>query len=144
MRALVLYGHPRGPRGRSTPEPSPEKPAYARNSRQAARSDFITRGTISEAAIQAYVEACQQADPVRADWHDLHLFDEADSTKLAVPTLAIRGDNDPVASATTQRRLIDLVPTRSAYVEIPNADHAAHLEHPTEFVDAVLGFVEAE
>lgn len=143
-RALVLYGHPRGPRGRSTPEPSPDAPAYARNSRQAARSDFITRGTISEAAIQAYVDACHAADPVRADWHDLHLFDEADSTKLAVPTLAIRGDGDPVASARTQRRLVELVPAPSSYVEIPNADHAAHLEHPAAFVDAVLTFVEAQ
>jgi len=141
VQALVLYGHPRGPRGRSTPEPSPDSPAYARNSRQAARSDFITRGTISEQAIQAYVDACHAADPVRADWHRLHLFDEADSTKLAVPTLAIRGDNDPVASDRTQRRLVKLVPTRSAYVEIPNADHAAHLEHPEVFVQEVLGFV---
>ena len=140
-RALVLYGHPRGPRGRSTPEPSPAEPSFSKNGPRAARSDFITRGTISEAAIQAYVEASIAADPIRADWHDLHLFDEADSTKLSVPTLAIRGDHDPVASARTQQRVIAAIPAPSRYVEIPNADHAAHLEHPERFVREVLGFL---
>ncbi len=139
-QALVLYGWPRHPRGRSKVLPDPPAPDRARNSRHGAKTDFITRGTISDLAVNTYAKACYEADPIRVDWYRVHEFDEADPRKLTVPTLVIHGDGDPVAHPKHQQLTIEYLTVPKGHAIIPNADHAAHLEHPAPFVMELLAF----
>ncbi|WP_181233842.1 alpha/beta hydrolase [Enhygromyxa salina] len=141
--SLILYGYPRDLDLR-TPIAKPDgEPARQANTEAAARSDFVTEGTISEAAIAAYVSASLAADPVRTDWRAMHQFDALDPEQVEIPTLVIHGIGDPIAKQLWQAKLFTrmTVPDRQ-WVVIPNADHAAHLEQPERFMRALLGFLE--
>jgi pimeloyl-ACP methyl ester carboxylesterase len=143
VSALVLFGYPRkvgwkAPR-RDTPPAPPREPTTA----EAAAEDFITPGTISKEAIDAYVQAALEADPVRADWTRLHEFDELDAARVKVPTLVIHGDRDPYAPTENQRELVErLGASRKQLVTLPGLDHAAHLEDLETFTREVVSFVE--
>ncbi len=143
VRTLTLYGYPRDPDARTKVATSKGEPPRQQNGEAAAKSDFITPGTISQAAIDAYVSAALAADPIKTDWRAVHQFDALDSAKLAVPTLVIHGVHDPIADPLWQAKLFTRVeqPDKQ-WVVIPNADHAAHLEQPERFVAALLAFVE--
>lgn len=141
--ALILYGYPRDPDERSKEsEPSGEPPREP-NSKAAARSDFITEGTISEQAIAAYVEASLAADPIRVDWSAGHQFNALDPAQVKIPTLVIHGVGDPIARQLWQAKLFTRlqVPDRQ-WVILANADHAAHLEQPADFIRALLSFLD--
>ncbi|KIG12670.1 Hydrolase [Enhygromyxa salina] len=143
--ALILYGYPRDLDTRTPPDTAPTEPANEANTEPAARSDFITEGTISEAAIAAYVKASLAADPVRTDWRAMEQFDALDAELITIPTLVIHGVADPIARQLWQAKLFTrmTVPERQ-WVVIPQADHAAHLEQPKRFTRALLGFLDPE
>ncbi|MCA9659984.1 MAG: alpha/beta fold hydrolase, partial [Myxococcales bacterium] len=149
-RKLVLYGYPRDPAAlREAPQPGandPGEPPRARTTEAAARSDFITPGSIPEAAIAAFVEAALAADPVRADWRSTEQFASLDPQAVTIPTLVIHGVGDPIARATWQGALFSGLATDDRqWVVLPGADHAAHLERPAAFRRALLAFlVDAE
>lgn len=141
--ALILYGYPRDPDERSKDsEPSGEPPREA-NTEAGARSDFITDGTISEQAIAAYVKASLAADPIRVDWAAGQQFNALDPTQVKIPTLVIHGVGDPIARQLWQAKLFTRlqVPDRQ-WVILANADHAAHLEQPADFLRALLSFLD--
>jgi pimeloyl-ACP methyl ester carboxylesterase len=141
-RSLILYGYPRDLDKRTVDEPSPAAPAKQANTEDAARSDFITKGTISEAAIGAYVNQALAADPVKVDWRALAQFDALDAAVIAVPTLVIYGVHDPIAKQLWQAKLFTRMQVEDRqWVVIPNADHAAHLEQPQRFLAALLAFL---
>lgn len=143
VSALVLYGYPRkvgweAPRRDDPPAP-PREPTTA----EAAAEDFITSGTISQAAIDAYVRAALEADPIRADWRHMHEFDELDAAEVKVPTLVIHGDRDPYAPTENQQELVErLGASHKELVTLPGLDHAAHLEKLETFTFEVVRFVE--
>jgi pimeloyl-ACP methyl ester carboxylesterase len=117
-------------------------PARA-NTADAAASDFITEGSISQAAIDAYVRAALDADPVRSDWTHQHEWNELDPAKISVPTLLIQGEFDPLAPLEAQALLFNGLGTKDkAWVVVPGGDHAAFLEAPRQYfiasVDAFL------
>lgn len=145
VRTLTLYGYPRDPDARTKVSTSKGEPPRQANGEAAAKSDFITPGTISDAAIAAYVKSALAADPIKVDWRAVHQFDALDSAKLEVPTLVIHGVHDPIAEPLWQAKLFTrLEQPDKQWVVIPSADHAAHLEQPERFVAALLAFVERE
>ena len=145
QRALVLFGYPRPIGHHVEPTPTPASPERRRNTAEAAAEDFITPGTMSEAAIEEYVRASLAADPVRVDWKDLHQFNRLDPRRVSIPTLIIHGERDPYAPLDRQTELLEaLGTTNKALVTLPGTDHAAHLEALPEFTNAVLEFLELE
>jgi pimeloyl-ACP methyl ester carboxylesterase len=142
-RSLILYGYPRDPDARTPVQTSKGEPPRKPNDAAAAASDFITRGTISDEAIAAYVKASLAADPIKVDWRAIHQFDALDSAKITIPTLVIHGVDDPIAQPLWQAKLFTrLEQPDKQWVVIPRADHAAHLEQPARFITAVVGFIE--
>jgi pimeloyl-ACP methyl ester carboxylesterase len=144
-RSLILYGYPRDLDLRTPPGDTPSEPSEPLrqpNTEAAARSDFITDGTINDEAIAAYVQASLAADPVRVDWRAIGQFDALEAGQITISTLVIHGTNDPIAKQLWQAKLFTrtTAPDRQ-WVMIPNADHAAHLEQPERFVRALLGFL---
>ena len=142
ISALVLYGHPLDPDGVLPTLTDTAAPERRPNTAEAAASDFITPGTISDLALQVYVEASLAADPIRTDWRRVHEFNAIDPADVGVPTLLIHGEFDPFAPIASQGRLFSRLghPDRR-WVVVPNADHAAHLEHPGRFLRELVGFL---
>lgn len=141
-RSLVLYGYPRDVDTRTPATQDGATPAKQANTQAAARSDFITAGTISEEAVAAYVTASLAADPVRADWRAIQQFDALDPAAITVPTLVIYGVHDPIAKQLWQAKLFTRMRVEDRqWVVIPNADHAAHLEQPARFMAALTSFL---
>ncbi len=141
-RSLVLYGYPRDPDARSGSTEDGGAPAKHANTEAAAKSDFITPGTLSDAAIAAYVQASLAADPVRADWRKTQQFEALDPAAIKIPTLVIYGVHDPIAKQLWQAKLFTRMQTEDRqWVVIPNADHAAHLEQPARFLATLASFL---
>ncbi|HLT40300.1 MAG TPA: alpha/beta fold hydrolase [Enhygromyxa sp.] len=141
--ALILYGYPRDPDERTPESAAKGEPPRKQNSEAAARSDFITEGTIREQAIAAYAKASLAADPVRVDWAAGQQFNALDPAQVKIPTLVIHGVGDPIARQLWQAKLFTRlqVPDRQ-WVILANADHAAHLEQPADFLRALLSFLD--
>lgn len=136
---LVLFGYPTRP-GATRPidEPSGDPPRAATTA-EAAASDFITPGAISQRAIDAYVAAALAADPVRTDWTAGHEWNELDPAAVRVPTLILQGEHDPLSPSASQALLFEQLGTNDkAWVVIPGGDHAAFLEAPRPYFLAAL------
>lgn len=104
------------------------------NTAAAAASDFITPGSISEKAIDAYVAAALAADPVRVDVRSLDQYNALDASLIELPTLIIAGEHDPLAPAANLARLFVALGTgHKQYVSVPGGDHAAFLETPRAY-----------
>jgi pimeloyl-ACP methyl ester carboxylesterase len=143
ISVLMLYGHPFDPDLRIDVVPDTADPERHVNTAEAAASDFITPGTISERAIEAYTAAALDADPIRVDWRRLHEFNALDPAEIQVPTLVLHGEFDPFAPVESLAKTFTrLGTTDRRWVTIPNADHAAHLEHPARFVSEIIGFAQ--
>ncbi len=119
-------------------------PAAAPNSAAAAASDFITPGSISQVAIDAYVKAAMEADPVRVDWRGASEWDELDPTQVRVPTLLLHAEFDPIATPEQRASLFDALGTADREsLEVPGGDHMAFLEAcRPEFLKALVGFLD--
>lgn len=141
--ALILYGYPRDPDEHSKTSEAKGEPPRAANNEVAARSDFITEGTISEQAIAAYAKASVAADPIRVDWAAGQQFNALDPTQVKIPTLVIHGVGDPIAKQLWQAKLFTRLQVADRqWVILANADHAAHLEQPADFLRALLSFLD--
>ena len=75
------------------------------NTADAAASDFITPGSISQRAIDGYVEAALKADPVRVDWRNEDQFLAIDPTRIELPVLLLQGEFDPLTPTHLQSKL---------------------------------------
>jgi acetamidase/formamidase/alpha-beta hydrolase superfamily lysophospholipase len=139
---LVLFGYPPTPLDLPADEPSGDPPRTP-NTAEAAASDFITEGSISPTAVEAYVRASLAADPVRVDWTRQHEWSRLDAGAVTVPTLVIHGEHDPIARAEAQAALFQgLGASDKAWVVVPGGDHAVLLERPRGyFIDAVDTFL---
>ena len=134
-----------GRSGPASPRSRPSRralgpPARAGNTEAAARSDFITPDALEPGVADAFVAAALAADPIKADWRDLHVW--ADFTRLRAPVLAIHGDRDPVVTPSCLQERLAQLPGGAQIEVLAGYDHAAHLERAApRFVAAVVGFV---
>jgi len=121
----------------------PSAPARTANTADAAASDFITRESYTGATLTAFVKAALKADPILVDWKDEHQFNTFRPAQLVVPTLLVHGDHDPQAPVAVSTKLFTRFGTGDkAWVMIPGADHAVHLEKSqAELVRAILWFI---
>lgn len=141
LSALVLYGYPRRPGQVYPPDLDPlAAPARKPTTAEGAAEDFISPGTISPAAVDAFVRAALAADPVKMDWRSSDQWNALDPAAVHTPTLVIHGERDPYAPVMNQAELFTLLghPDRT-WVVLPGCDHAAHLEDcGARFVEEVV------
>jgi alpha-beta hydrolase superfamily lysophospholipase len=123
---------------------SPDKALERKvNTAEAAASDFIVPGSISQRAIDAYVAASLAADPVRVDWRNEHEFLNIDPDKVDLPVLLIQGEFDPIAPTNLQAKLFTRLNTPDkSWVVISGGDHAAFMESPRQqFIEVFTSFI---
>jgi len=115
------------------------------NTAEAAASDFITPGSISQKAIDTYVEVALRADPIKADLKGDDQYNALNGSNIQTPTLVIYGEHDPIAPAEYQTKLYRSLATgHKQLVSVPGGDHAAFLETPREyFIDALVSFLQS-
>lgn len=143
IEALILFGYWRDVDGVIPPDAEGVQPEFAKNTAVAAASDFITPGSISSAAVDAYVAAALAADPIRVDIRAMDQYNALDGAKVSVPTLVIAGEFDPLAPAANQVKLLTSLATgHKQFVSVPNSDHAALLERPRDyFLHEIVAFL---
>ena len=145
VSCLVFFGYSPTFAGAPLADGEGDTPPTARpNSATVAASDFITPGSISQAAIDSYVKAAMDADPVRVDWRGAREWDELDPTRVRVPTLLLHAEFDPIATPEQRASLFRaLGPAVRESIELPGGDHMAFLESSRpDFLKALVGFVE--
>lgn len=120
------------------------EPAHTPTTAEAAASDFIIPGSISQKAIDAYVKASLQADPIRTDLRRYDQFNELDPAKVTVPTLILQGEFDPIGPTETQTKLFTRLGTaHKEWIVIEGGDHAAFMETPRNyFIHSLVNFLE--
>jgi len=103
----------------------------------------MTKDAYTGATLTAFVKAALKADPVLVDWRDEHQFNAFRPAQLLVPALLVHGDHDPQAPLAVSTKLFTRFGTTDkAWVMIPGADHAAHLEKSqVELVRVILWFI---
>lgn len=140
---LLLLGFGLDPDQRIATVETPAAPPRKRNTTDAAKADFITTDAASSATIRAFVDAALRADPIYADWRDEQQFNAFVPARIFVPCLLVTGERDPQAPASLQARLFARFGTPDkAWVILPGADHAAHLEKSQgELVRTIAWFV---
>jgi pimeloyl-ACP methyl ester carboxylesterase len=143
LSALILYAFPVDIDAKRAADPDPALPSRARNTRDGAAEDFITPGAASAALREAFVKAAITADPVTVDWAKMHQLNAMDAATVRVPTLLIAGSRDPLAAGTSHSRLFArLGADDRAWVVLPEADHAAHIERSYgAFIHAITSFL---
>jgi pimeloyl-ACP methyl ester carboxylesterase len=119
-------------------------PQKTANTAEAAASDFITPGSISRKAIDAYVAMALKADPVKTDLRHFDHYNALDPSTLTTPTLVIQGEHDPIAPTDRQAKLYTRIGSgHKLWVTVPGGDHAAFLEAPRSyFLHALVSFLE--
>lgn len=144
VSSLMLFGYWRDVDGVIPVDSSDAKPLRAVNTAEAAASDFIVPGSISQRAIDAYVAAALANDPVRVDLRAMDQYNALDESLISIPTLVIVGESDPLAPAANQARLFTTLGTgHKKYVSVPGADHAALLEKPrVYFMHEIVSFMQ--
>lgn len=145
IASLTLYGYWRDDDSDLPADEPGIEPAFAKNTAAAAASDFITPGSISQKAIDAYVEQSLEADPVKVDIRHTDQYNALDGANIHVPTLVIAGEFDPLAPAVYQARLyMGLATGHKQWVTVPGGDHAAFLETPRAyFIHELVAFLES-
>ncbi|MDW3196892.1 MAG: alpha/beta fold hydrolase [Cytophagales bacterium] len=99
------------------------------NTAEAAASDFITPGSISQVAIDAYVKSALADDPIKVDWRYVHQFNDINPSSISTPVLVLQGALDPIAPTDRQAKLFTRLKTfDKSWVVISGGDHAAFLE----------------
>ncbi len=138
---LILFGYPVRPG--YTEGPSTAAPARTPTTAAAAASDFILPGTISEAAIEAFVAAALRHDPVRMDWRALEQWAALDGAAVSQPVLLLEGAADPLTQTDVHAELFAVLPSDDKqWTVIPGGDHAAFLETPRGyFLKLIEGFL---
>lgn len=134
LASLTLFGYWHDLDETLPPDEQGIEPQREKNTAEAAASDFITPGSISERAIDAYVTAALAADPVRTDLRHYDHYNALDPSRLTMPTLVIHGELDPLTPQDQQAKLFMRIGTgHKQWVSVPGGDHAAFLEAPRDY-----------
>jgi pimeloyl-ACP methyl ester carboxylesterase len=147
LSALVLYGFPLDLsdttlRHASRPAPRLERRA---TTIAGAEEDFLTPESTPTGVKAAYATAAVASDPVRSDWRDEGTFLSMDPGALHMPVLVLNGERDPYAArAHLGSFLARVTGVDRSWVVLAQADHVAHLERQSAFVDAIVAFLERD
>lgn len=119
------------------------KPDLAKNTKEAAASDFISPKVTPRAVIDAFVAQAMKADPILADLKNDGEFNDFKPALLGTPTLILFGSEDPGVSAIDAGKLLaSMQVTDKQIVVLPGADHAAHIEDTHDaWVAAIINFI---
>lgn len=144
MLSVTLFGYPTDPDAEIPISNSQTEPSARPTTRAAAASDFIVPGSISQHAIDSYVAAALKADPIRADWNQLHQWNALDGEELALPTLLLQAEFDPLADTDAHARFFAKIANpHKQWVVLPGGDHAALLEKPrAKLIKSTIDFIE--
>jgi pimeloyl-ACP methyl ester carboxylesterase len=142
--SLTLFGYPIREGAQIMDDNNVVEPPREATTAEAAASDFIVPGSISQKAIDEYVRHSLQADPVRADWNRQHEYNQFDATKVSMPVLLLQGEFDPLADTATHAKVFSEFPNANKqWVVLKGGDHAALLEKPRgQLIDASINFIE--
>ncbi len=143
MSDLIMFGWP-GVRVSMLQPGDAGAPPRAATTAIAAAEDFIRPDVISKKAIEAYVAAALQADPVKSDWNHSEQWQALDAKKVTVPTLLLQGEFDPVSQMSAQVDFFTNLGTADRqWVVIKGGDHAALMEDTqAAFVSAMTAFLD--
>jgi alpha-beta hydrolase superfamily lysophospholipase len=143
LGGVVLLGFGFDPDAQIPATDPPARPARAPNTADSAASDFITRDAYSGPTLTAFVRAALKTDPVLVDWRDESQFNSFRPQQMVVPALLVHGDRDPQAPVAVETKLFTRFgATDKAWVVLPGADHAAHLEKSqVELVRTIAWFI---
>jgi alpha-beta hydrolase superfamily lysophospholipase len=143
LAGIVLLGFGFDPDAQSAAVDPPGRPPRRRNVADDAASDFITRDAYTGATLTAFVSAALRTDPVLVDWRDEHQFNAFRPAQLMAPVLLVHGDRDPQAPLAVETKLFTRFGAADkAWVVLPGADHAAHLEKSQgELVRTIIWFI---
>ncbi len=137
MGSLILFGYPL--REGYDVSPIATEPLRAPTTAEAAASDFILPGTISDAAIGAFVTSALTHDPVRMDWRSLEQWQALDGAAVTVPVLLLQAAEDPLALPEVHAELFGSLSTKDkTWAVIPGGDHAAFMETPRPYFLALI------
>ena len=144
MLSVTLFGYPTDPDAEIPLSNSQTEPSARPTTRAAAASDFIVPGSISQQAIDTYVVAALKADPIRADWNQQHQWNALDGEALALPTLLLQAEFDPLADTDAHARFFAKIANpNKQWVVLPGGDHAALLETPrAKLIKSTIDFIE--
>lgn len=146
---LILYGSIYDPLIRYPREPlyvkNKDPPADVENTYDAAVEDFTIEGTIPPEPAKEFAKAALLSDPIKAQWKQLHQFNNLDPGRVHVPTLVVSGDQDPYCPLHVQQELFTNLARGSdkTWSILANADHAVHLlEGRSRFATIVTSFLQ--
>jgi len=144
ISSLVLFGYPFDDDSVFPADEDGIEPIRKINTAKAAASDFITPGSISENAIDAYVKLALAFDPVKVDLRNWDHYNELDPKKVTTPTLILQGEHDPIAPTEHQQKLYTRLNTgHKQWIMVPGGDHAAFMETPRDyFIHALVSFLQ--
>jgi pimeloyl-ACP methyl ester carboxylesterase len=144
FRSLTLFGYPVRPDTEYADPAGVTEPPRNPTTAEAAASDFIVDGAISEQAIAVYVQEALRADPVRADWNQLQQWNALDASAVSVPTLLLQAEFDPLADTDSHARVfMELANPNKQWVVLAGGDHAALLETPRQrMIAASIAFMQ--
>jgi pimeloyl-ACP methyl ester carboxylesterase len=144
FRSVTLFGYPTDPDADVPVDTNSGEPPRRPTTAEAAASDFIVPGAISPHAINTFVAAALAADPVRADWNQLHQWNALDGALLNVPVLLLQAEFDPLANTDAHARLFVKIPTANKqWVVLAGGAHAALLETPrARLIKASVDFMQ--
>jgi alpha-beta hydrolase superfamily lysophospholipase len=143
LAGVVLLGFGFDPDVQIPPSDPSGRPARARNVADDAASDFITRDAYTGATVTAFISAALRTDPILVDWRDEYQFNAFRPAQLQAPVLLVHGDRDPQVPLAVETKLFTRFGTPDkAWVVLPGADHAAHLEKSQgELVRTIVWFI---
>jgi pimeloyl-ACP methyl ester carboxylesterase len=144
ISSLTLFGYWHDLDKNLPPDEAGIEPQKVRNTAEAAASDFITPGSISRKAVDAYVALALKADPVKTDLRHFDHYNALDPSSIRTPTLVMQGEHDPIAPTELQAKLYMRIGTgHKQWVTVPAGDHAAFVETPRAyFIHALVSFLE--
>jgi len=144
ISSLTLFGYWHDPDEKFPNDEAGLELARETNTAEAAASDFVVPGSISENAVATYVRVALAADPVKTDLRGWSDYNELDPALLTMPTLVIHGRQDPLAPQENLARLYTRIKTgHKQWVSVPGGDHAAFLEAPRAyFIHELVAFLQ--
>jgi len=144
IRSLTLFGYPVNPSREYSDAPNVGEPPMVATTAEAAASDFLVPGAISQNAIDTYVREALRADPIRSDWNQLHQWNGLNAADVELPTLLLQGEFDPLASTEAHAAVFSkLANPNRQWVVLAGGDHAALLETPRQrLISASVNFIQ--
>ncbi len=142
--SVTLFGYPVNPAQDYSDAQLPVQPARVATTAEAAASDFIVPGSISQNAIDTYVREALRADPVRSDWNQLQQWNALEASEVSLPTLLLQAEFDPLARTAAHATVFSgLANPNKQWVVLAGGDHAALLETPRQrLISASVNFIE--